>query len=477
MGSDWDPDVLSQLTSAAWSGLLGTLLVEVPVYTLSSAAHRTTQALLRAVHLQGAQVCFTYPTQCDPATESSYIHLCQELAVHCIHITLPSTAKSLTVCCTDANIVRLQDQQNNWQQLQTLLEAHCTKTGEHPVPIDRIGRFLPSFFLPKRPAVCDSAGLHSSADHTSNNLNTKRKPLQRLASQMLSYLKHNNLINTVSEHLTAASEDSPLSAEHGSVLAELIRLELAPHCDPNIFHSISAGQPFRLQVLQCLARAIQDKDADLPVLLEEGVPTGAFEPLPSSGQWVQAQSSLDFSADFSPASLEHCRGNWLAAESNPALLTQLVQDEVDKGFVKKFEGDEAQAASHWPNGTAIGKLNIVTAEGRDPRLVLDSSVCGLNHSIHLPEHVALPTASDVQRTFLSGDCYRALIALSLDFKAAHKCCKVRQADQGTLLFRLGHRTVPLYGLPFWRKIFCILVAASWQSYPSLPACTALRSSA
>ena len=167
------------------------------------------------------------------------------------------------------------------------------------------------------------------------------------------------------------------------------------------------------------------------------MPTGAFEPLPSSGQWVQAQSSLDFCEEISPAALEHCRGNWLAAESNPELLAQLVQDEVDRGFVAKFDGDEAQAALHWPNGTAIGKLNIVMAEGKDPRLVLDSSVCGLNPSIHLPEHVALPTASDVQRTFLSGDCYRALIALSLDFKAVHKCCKVRQSDQGTLLFRLG----------------------------------------
>ena len=77
------------------------------------------------------------------------------------------------------------------------------------------------------------------------------------------------------------------------------------------------------------------------------------------------------------------------------------------------------------------------AEGRDPRLVLDSSICGLNPAVHLPEHVALPTASDVQRSFLAEDCYASLIALSLDFKAAHKCCKVKPSDQGTLLFRVG----------------------------------------
>ena len=192
-----------------------------------------------------------------------------------------------------------------------------------------------------------------------------------------------------------------------------------------------------MNVLHCLASALQDKDAALPALLAEGVPTGAFEPLPSSGQWTPAQPELDFTHEFSPASLEHCRGNWLAAESNQELLEQLVQDEVAKGFVKPFPGDEASAAQHWPQGTDLGKLNIVMAEGRDPRLVLDSSICGLNHAVHLPEHVALPTASDVQRSFLAEDCFASLIALSLDFKAAHKCCKVKPSDQGTLLFRVG----------------------------------------
>ena len=66
-----------------------------------------------------------------------------------------------------------------------------------------------------------------------------------------------------------------------------------------------------------------------------------------------------------------------------------------------------------------GKLNIVMAEGRDLRLVLDSSVCGLNTAVHLPEHVSLPTALDVQRTFLSYDCHAQLFALSLDFKATN----------------------------------------------------------
>ena len=56
----------------------------------------------------------------------------------------------------------------------------------------------------------------------------------------------------------------------------------------------------------------------------------------ATGNGPPAQEALDFSEDFSPASLEHCRGNWLAPENSPALLSQLVQEEVAKGFVKEI---------------------------------------------------------------------------------------------------------------------------------------------
>ena len=91
-----------------------------------------------------------------------------------------------------------------------------------------------------------------------------------------------------------------------------------------------------------------------------------------------------------------------------------------------------------------GKLNIVMAEGRDLRLVLDSSVCGLNTAVHLPEHVSLPTALDVQRTFLSYDCHAQLFALSFRLQG-HKCCKV-------------HLTTRVPCCSGSAKLLCILVA-------------------
>ena len=269
---------------------------------------------------------------------------------------------------------------------------------------------------------------------------------------MLAYLQTHGLVKHIANCLRDAKQEPPLNPEHCLALAELIRVHLAPHMCAAQFVSVSEGQPFRLHILQCLARAIHDKDRDLPDLLAQGVPTGAFEPLPSSGLWAQAQHDLEFGDDLSGPALEHCTGNWTRAEQNPDLLSELIEKEIAQGWVRKFEGTEQDAALHWPAGTAIGKLNLVLAEGKEPRIVLDSSVCGLNPSVHLPERVALPTGADVQRSFLSDDCFAQLRAVSLDFKAAHKCCKVLPKDQGTLLFRhrgaLYHYTVCHFGARF-----------------------------
>ena len=407
---------------------------------------------------------FWYPQTCHADTETAYVHLCQELATHCLWLA-PPNAKPQLLCTTDDAAAALTNADDAWPKLLHIIAKHCTSSLKTPVPIDRVVKYMPGHFLPRRPAVCDGAGLFSTADHTASNVSTKPKPLAGVASTFLTYLKSHDLVSHIKVQLESDDTSAPLSEEQGLILAEIIRQHLAPQSDPGTFHQITPGQPFRLNVLQCLATALQDKDSALPELLAEGVPTGAFEPLPTSGQWTPAQPELDFTHDFSPASLEHCRGNWLAAESNQELLEQLVRDEIEKGFVKHFPGDEASAAQHWPQGTAIGKLNIVIAEGHDPRLVLDSSICGLNQAVHLPEHVALPTASDVQRSFLAEDSFASLIALSLDFKAAHKCCKVRPSDHGTLLFRVGGKlyyyTVCHFGARFsaywWQRTGALIL--------------------
>ena len=119
---------------------------------------------------------------------------------------------------------------------------------------------------------------------------------------------------------------------------------------------------------------------------------------------------------------------------------------------KFSQANREDAEKRWPQRTAIGKLNIVTAEGRDPRLVLDSTICNANTLCRIPEHVTLPSAQEVMRSFQHGDSFSAWQGIALDFKAAHKTIKMQEDEQGTVLFemdqKLYHYTVCHFGSKF-----------------------------
>ena len=96
-----------------------------------------------------------------------------------------------------------------------------------------------------------------------------------------------------------------------------------------------------------------------------------------------------------------------------------------------------QARQHWHKGIAVGKLNVVHAEGKEPRLVLDSTVCGVNPKCNIPERISLPMASDVRLAFMPEDTHSSFIGASFDFKAAHKQVQVHPSEHGLLLFRFA----------------------------------------
>ena len=77
-----------------------------------------------------------------------------------------------------------------------------------------------------------------------------------------------------------------------------------------------------------------------------------------------------------------------------------------------------EAKAFWPKGLALGKLNVVFADGKDPRLVLDSTICGVNPRCHIPERVTLPMAADLRLATQPHDSHGAFIGASLDFKAS-----------------------------------------------------------
>ena len=83
-----------------------------------------------------------------------------------------------------------------------------------------------------------------------------------------------------------------------------------------------------------------------------------------------------------------CSGNWPGATANPDLLMELLEAELAAGYVVEMPSLEA-ARAKWPR-VAIGKANVIVAENRNPRLIIDPSISGVNGAALIPEtlHVA-----------------------------------------------------------------------------------------
>ena len=116
------------------------------------------------------------------------------------------------------------------------------------------------------------------------------------------------------------------------------------------------------------------------------------------------------------------------------------------------------------------------APGKDPRLVLDSTICQVNPNCSLPEAVQLPTVSDVCFSFQPSDPHSMWIGASLDFKAAHKQVKVRPKDQGLLLFEFQSKlygyVVCHFGARFsaywWQRLGALLLRIARSRLASQP---------
>ena len=129
----------------------------------------------------------------------------------------------------------------------------------------------------------------------------------------------------------------------------------------------------------------------------------------------------------------------MSANQNPQVTSDLIQAELEAGFIEEIP-DLPTAEKRWPKGIAMGKLGVVYAENRDPRLVLDSTVCGMNGRCYLPERQKLPNLRHIS-LFLSScpamqDQWQGA---SIDVKAAHKRMRIREEERGSLLFRFQNR--------------------------------------
>ena len=223
----WQPEAYAAWHRLAWSGMLGAAVILFPTCTLTLQAHQQLLALLRAAHLQGCHVYFEYPSGCPGEVEDLYIRLCQELASHCAQARLWHDKHSIIICSTDCLVSTLASQDDGLGTLSGIASKHCTSILQAPIGVDALIKHMPSCYLPKRPAVCDGAGMFSTADHSANSTSTGPKPLAQLARSFKYYLGSHGLVKHTSNHLSEGKDEPPLSEEHGIALASIIHSMLA----------------------------------------------------------------------------------------------------------------------------------------------------------------------------------------------------------------------------------------------------------
>eukprot|EP00439_Symbiodinium_sp_Y106_P057912 s199_g8.t1 len=136
---------------------------------------------------------------------------------------------------------------------------------------------------------------------------------------------------------------------------------------------------------------------------------------------LQKASEWQWAAEASDDSLQVCIDKWQGAEADPLQLQELV---------------DMEANATWPR-IAAGKLNIAHSEGRRPRLVVESSVCGTNSSCRIPELTALPALHSIAASWPLRGVNELIAAFALDVKAAHKSIRVRHSERGLLGIRVG----------------------------------------
>ena len=164
-----------------------------------------------------------------------------------------------------------------------------------------------------------SPGRHSSADQT---LPSPSSPLRDLSVKLSHWLQSSGLglKASIAAHIMQQKPDCPLSEaleqEALSIIINTLGLGNAESLT-----EVEPGQPLRLNLLQALATHIGDKGLALVPMLKAGVSTGVQEPVPSSFPW--------------PKKAQRSRG--------------------------RTDGPGPLAA------TAVGKLNLVEAPGKDPR--------------------------------------------------------------------------------------------------------------
>lgn len=349
--------------------------------------HRGPQILF-AAHSRGAVVGWETPPSAMTLLLKDNTDMLRDWNATCAHVAACQWgmlyAKSWLMCANDAEIASLA----GWCSCESPHPSFAGKrtpegtfvsslTAEYPSSLamavaqvmtkkcTSAGQVIPAqqplhrTVTPTRPNhINDGAGIPSSADWSTPHF---ADAFATIRLRVLNYGKEHGLVDKLHQHLQCSSEQHPIESEHMNSIKQLWHHWLMEHrITPE--WTIPEGQQFRLPLLQSLSHLIQDPDQSLRAHLQRGVPTGALSDMPRSFIWPPKKQDAQDTPE-----LQLCHTNWKGADDDPQLTWSLIQEELDNDWVAEVPGGMEEAQRRWEH-LAVGKLNVVHASGRKPRL-------------------------------------------------------------------------------------------------------------
>ena len=291
----------------------------------------------------------------------------------------------------------------------------------------------------------DGGGLHSQPDW-SRPYRQEENMFQHLRKSWIDRIFDQRLHLKFLRFLQADDSSPPFSDEDIQPFRDILSQFLTERgCTAS--WEIREDQPLHLSILQQLSHYMHDADRTLFPCLQDGVSTGFDKDIPPSSCFPAASNSME---NAMPLSVHLT--NWQSAENDLETTRHLVQQELDKGWVYKYPGTLADAQVEFGEKLSVGRLGLALSDTRPPRLVVDSSICGLNSQVEIPERTTLPSAWDVLRVYPLRNLDESLLGFSLDVKSAHKLVVLRKSERGLVGFSLDgaiyfYKVCP-FGAPF-----------------------------
>ena len=323
--------------------------------------------------------------------------------------------------------------------------------------------------LPSRPlesfprATQDGAGIYSYPDWSvpPSGVSDVFKPLRQ---QLHDFFRQCKAPSRLRQAVAEQCKDPLFTQSEVAHMRRMWQQWSASLGHPGSFDwSIAPGQPYAIEALAHLASLLGDKDVTLWESLRRGVPTGVHQNIPLSNCFIPYVQSESWEPDMD---FKICSGNWPGATANPELLMELLQAELDAGYVIELPSLEA-ARARWPC-VAIGKANVIVSENRSPRLIIDPSVSGVNGAALIPERYMLPGFGDIRLAFPVRGCQDEVGGFSLDISAAHKTVRIAAEEQGLLGIEANGRFFFYVVAPFggnfsalwWQRVAGFLIRTS-----------------